>query len=110
MTAPISGLGATASVGAPVTAPNRDRDEAKLKESAKQLEALFVQQLFTAMRANVPTDGILEKGPGEDLFTSMLDQKVAETVAAQNRGPADLSASLFDALRQRLGSSADTPR
>ncbi len=106
MTAPIGGLPAAA----PAVKAPRAQDEAKLKESAKQLEALFVQQLFTAMRTAVPTDGFLEKGPGEELFTSMLDQTVAEQVAAQDRGPADLSASLFDALRQRLGPAADTPR
>ncbi len=90
--------------------PDRSRDLASLQKSAEGLEGLFVAQLFTAMRQSVPTDGFLDKGPGEDLFTGMLDQKVAETVAQRSTGPADLSASLFDALRHRLGASADTAR
>lgn len=96
-----------ASVGA--TSP-RARDEAALKKSAEALEALFVQQLFTAMRAGLPTDGLTERGPGEDLFNSMLDQTMAEDVAARSQGPRDLSLSLFEALRDRLGPPADTSR
>lgn len=88
----------------------RERDEAALKKSAEALEGLFVQQLFQAMRASVPTDGILERGPGEDLFSSMLDQRIAEQVARQESGSRDLSVSLFDALRERLGPPADTDR
>jgi hypothetical protein len=40
----------------------------------------------------------------------MLDQRIAEQVALQDGGPRDLSVSLFDALRERLGPSADTDR
>lgn len=98
-------------MGATVGAPSRrDRDEATLKRSAEALEGLFVQQLFQAMRASVPADGLLERGPGEDLFSSMLDQRIAEEVAREGGGPRDLSVSLFDALRERLGPAADTDR
>ncbi len=97
---------------APAPAPRLDRgaDEAALQESARALEGLFVQQLFQAMRANIPTDGLVERSAGEDLFSSMLDQRIADRVAAQESGPRDLSSSLFDALRQRLGPAADTAR
>lgn len=88
----------------------RAADEAKLKQSAEALEGLFVQQLFQAMRASVPTDSLLERGPGEDLFTSMLDERMAEDVATRDTGARDLSVSLFDALRHRLGAPADTGR
>jgi Rod binding domain-containing protein len=96
-----------ASVGATSA---RAAEEAKLKKSAEALEQLFVQQLFQAMRASVPTDGLMERGPGEDLFSGMLDQKVAEEVAVRGGGQRDLSVSLFAALRDRLGAPADTGR
>lgn len=98
--------------GADPLGGRRDRaaDERALKASAQQLEALFVQQLFQAMRANVPTDGLVERGPGEDLFNSMLDQRIADRVAERSTGPRALSTSLFDALRERLGPPADTDR
>lgn len=96
-----------ASVG---STSQRSRDEAALKKSAEALEGLFVQQLFTAMRAGIPTDGLTERGPGEDLFNSMLDQTMAEDLATRSTGPRDLSLSLFEALRDRLGPPADTSR
>lgn len=96
--------------GTAVPAAGRAKDEAALKQSAKDLEGLFVQQLFQAMRAAVPTDGLLERGPGEDLFSSMLDQRIAQDVAERGDGPRDLSVSLYEALRDRLGPSADTAR
>lgn len=102
-----------ASVGnatGPHAGRGRAADEKALKQSAEALEGLFVQQLFQAMRAGVPTDGLVERGPGEDMFSSMLDQRIAEDVARHDSGPHDLSASLFDALRDRLGSAADTAR
>lgn len=105
MTAPIG-----RTPGTPAPAPDRAQAEAALRKSAQALEGLFMNQLFAAMRASVPTDGILEKGPGEELFGSMLDQHVADAAAAASAGPHDLSASLFDALRHRLGPSADTAR
>lgn len=97
-------------IPAPTGRRDRAADEQSLKASAQQLEALFVQQLFQAMRANIPTDGLVERGPGEDLFNSMLDTRIAERVAEATKGPRALSTSLFDALRDRLGSAADTPR
>lgn len=96
-----------ASVGAP-SARGRTADELALKKSADAMEGLFVQQLFQAMRASVPTDGLLERGAGEDMFGSMLDQHIAENVAQQDNGPRDLSTSLFESLRERLGPPADT--
>ncbi len=115
MTAPIGGpIGRPAAgrVDQPPAAGRRDRAaaEAALKQSAQALEGLFVAQLFQAMRATAPTDGFLDRGPGEELFTGMLDQKVAEQVARQDSGPHDLSTSLFDALRKQLARAADTPR
>ena len=53
-------------------------EQQKLRETAGQLEGLFVQQLFKAMRETVPTgDGIVSGGAGEDMFTGLMDQHLA---------------------------------
>ena len=54
-----------------------------LRKTAHQLEGVFVDQLFKAMRDTVPHDGYLDGGSGEDMFTSMLDSKVADEAPAQ---------------------------
>mgnify|MGYP002778814744 FL=1 len=55
-----------------------DAEDAKLRKAAKDLEGVFVGELFKAMRATVPQgQGIVDGGAGEEMFTSMLDQHLA---------------------------------
>ena len=62
---------------------NASKDE-QLRQTAKQLNSVFVQQLFTAMRNTVDTEGgIASGGQGEDMFRGMMDQQVAEMAPGQ---------------------------
>lgn len=76
MTAPIGGSPAG-------TKPAPDRHEA-LRQAAKQLEAVFYNQLLQAMRETIPEGGVLEKSPGETMFTSMFDEQVASAAVRRN--------------------------
>jgi peptidoglycan hydrolase FlgJ len=84
-------------------------DDTRLRKSALQLEGLFVQRLFAAMRATVPTDGMMTQSNAEGTFTDMLDEKLAEQVPAQWSGSHSLGEALYHQLRQRLGSPAPEP-
>jgi flagellar protein FlgJ len=88
--------------------PPRD-DHAALKKLAQDLEGLFVNQLFQAMRASVPSTGISgQTDPGQELFTSMFDQSMAqETARHMNRG---LSDALYHQLVRRLGEGSEPTR
>lgn len=80
-------------------APPRD-DLAQLRKVATQLEGVFMAQLFQAMRQSVPDSGLMENSPGEKLFTSMLDDQLAQVSASRmQRGLAD---ALFRQLSRRL--------
>jgi len=81
-------------------------DDAKLRKTALQLEGLFVQRLFAAMRDTVPQDGLVPQGNGESTFTSMLDEKMSEQVPTQWNGEHSLAQALYHQLRQRLASQA----
>jgi flagellar protein FlgJ len=61
---------------APAPAP-ASPEEIRLRKAAQQLEGVFVQQLFKAMRETVPSDGILDGGTGEEMFTGMMDEHIA---------------------------------
>ena len=87
----------------PSTAQTAD---AKLRKTAFQMEGLFVQRLFAAMRDTVPQDGLVAQGNGESTFTGMLDEKMAEQVPAQWNGEHSLAQALYHQLRQRLASTA----
>ncbi|MBL8982503.1 MAG: flagellar biosynthesis protein FlgJ, partial [Gemmatimonadetes bacterium] len=49
-------------------APPPSPDEARLADAVRQLEGVFVEQLFKAMRETVPTDGLTSGGAGEQMF------------------------------------------
>ncbi len=75
-------------------------EEQRLRKTARQLEAVFVQQLFKAMRETVPSDGLTNGGMGEEMFTGMLDQHFSEAAPAEwKHGPAE---SLVHQLSRHL--------
>ena len=90
MTAPVT------SAAAPADSAPRDARNARLQGTARQLEGVFVLQMLKAMRATVPKGGITEASNGEETFTSMLDEKIADRI------PAQWKHGLTDALMKQL--------
>ena len=68
----------------------------QLQKTARQLEGVFVLQMLKAMRATVPKGGIADANSGEETFTSMLDEKMADKI------PAQWKHGLTDALMRQL--------
>jgi peptidoglycan hydrolase FlgJ len=86
-----------------------EQDEASLRKTAKQLEGVFVQQLFKAMRETVDTNGgIAPSGGGEAMFRDLLDQHVAERVPEEWDVQHSLAEKLYQQLRTRLAQSDDS--
>ena len=86
--------------------PGRPTDpDQKLREATGQLEGMFVQQLFKAMRDTVPQEeGIVSGGAGEDMFTGLMDQHLAAETPRHWGG--GLSEALY---RQLRGSTPPSP-
>jgi flagellar protein FlgJ len=76
-----------ASTGQSLTAAARrnaeDREQARLQQACADFEALLIQKLFQTMRAAIPKSGLIDSGPAEDIYNSMLDQQVAQDLALQ---------------------------
>lgn len=45
-----------------------------------------MQELLKAMRETVPKEGVLEGGQGEDIFSSMFDEHIADVAARRSGG------------------------
>lgn len=90
----------------PGPAPARE-PRAELRRLSHELEAVFLQQLFQAMRASVPSGGLAGPSPGEDLFTALLDQTVASEAAA--RSTRGLGEALYRQLARRLEPAPGAP-
>ncbi len=87
----------------PASANAIDDKNSDLKRVAGQLEGLFVQQLFKAMRDTVPQEeGIVSGGSGEEIFTSLMDEHLAAET------PRHWEGSLAAALYRQLQSLAAT--
>jgi flagellar protein FlgJ len=86
--------------GASLPATELDPERKRLRQASHQLEGVFFTQLLSAMRQTVQHDGILEQDSGQDMFTSMLDQKIADVSA--NRSTNGLGEHLYQQLSRRL--------
>jgi len=97
-------VGAGASGGSSAPSP-----DASLKKTALQLEGIFVQRLFAAMRDTVPDDGLLTQSSAEGTFTSLFDEKLAEKVPNEWNGEHSLAQALYHQLRQQLPAAEADP-
>jgi flagellar protein FlgJ len=74
----------------------------KLRKACADFEALLTQQMFATMReSSGETEGLFAKSEGEKLFQSMMDQELAEKMAAGNGS--GLGNMLFEQLSKQAG-------
>jgi flagellar protein FlgJ len=102
---PVHGPAASGRLDAP--APRDAR--ADLRKLANDLQAVFLNQLFQAMRESVPEDEGLGTDPGRQLYTQLFDERVAtEASKHMEHGIAD---ALYRQLAPRLpaAESTETP-
>ena len=62
-------------------APKELPENPELRQKARDFEALFINQMISAMRKTVPENGLIPKSQGERVFESMLDSQNAQTMA-----------------------------
>lgn len=63
------------SVPAAAAAAERAAQEKDLRAAAQGLEAMMINQMFSAMRKSVPKSELFDGGMGEEVFKGMLDQE-----------------------------------
>ena len=76
--------------------------KAAIRETAKQFEALFMQQLMKSMREATMSSGMLDNS-GTQLGTEMLDTQYANKMSGL---PGGLAAAIARQLERQLGSGA----
>ena len=78
-----------------------ERKEKELKKACADFESVLVYSLFKSMRKTIPVGGLLDKAPGKDTYTMMMDQKAAEEMAHRGDG-LGIQKMLFNQLSGRL--------
>lgn len=66
----------------------RSPDQA-LKAAAQQFESVFINMMLKSMREATPQDGMLDSEQTK-MFTGMLDQQLAQSMASRGIGLADI--------------------
>lgn len=87
------GLGGSAAIGALSSPEEAIRPEgqqgevtkARLKKACADFESIFISYMLKTMRRTIPKSG-LNEFPGKDIYTMLLDQKVAEDIAKRGGG------------------------
>ncbi len=77
--------------------------KAGIKETAKQLEGLFMQELMKSMRATTMNSGMMDNS-GTDMGTSMLDTQLANQMTGL---PGGLSDVIARQLARQMGVKTD---
>jgi flagellar protein FlgJ len=88
-------------------APGAAAQNAKLRKASHDLEGVFVNELFKAMRDTVPEDGILSQDSGQEMFTSLMDTRLSETYAEKSQS--GLGEALYHQLSRRLPDHGAAP-
>jgi peptidoglycan hydrolase FlgJ len=65
---------------APADSADKVRDM-KLRQACADFEAIMLRQLLAAMRKSVPEGGLLENGYAGEMYRSMQDEQIANTLA-----------------------------
>ncbi|PKM90114.1 MAG: muramidase [Firmicutes bacterium HGW-Firmicutes-12] len=68
------------------------QDDQKLREACLGIEAMFIHQMLTQMRATVPQGGLIKESNAEKIYRDMLDERYSEIMAksTNNLGLADM--------------------
>lgn len=87
---PVSGMAVSSQLQAARTAKDPKQD-AKLKEACKEMEAVFLNMLLEQMRRTVPKNSLTDGGNQEEIMRSMLDTEMTRGMAkAGGIGLADM--------------------
>ncbi|MDQ6989853.1 MAG: rod-binding protein [Mariprofundaceae bacterium] len=79
------------------------KDE-KLWGACCQFEAVFLQQMLTAMRKTIPESKVLAKGYADGMYEGMMDQAIAKSGSQQ--APLGLALNMYRQLQASGAESA----
>ena len=78
----------------------KERDLESLRQSTREFEALYINEMFKAMRKTIPDGGLIEKDTSHDIYQEMLDMERARG-ASEGKG-IGLGNAMFEQLRYMI--------
>lgn len=68
----------------------------KLKSLSREFESFFFKEVISAMRKTVPKNTLINGGHAEEIYRSMLDDKLAVNMA--DRGGSGIADAMYNRL------------
>jgi len=95
-------------VSAPSTPRAPQDQDARLRSLCREFEAIFIQEMFKAMRKTVPEDPLFGRDNGREIYQDLLDGELAREMARkQGLGLAD---AIYRQLRRLEGEAGPPER
>ena len=88
--------------GSTAGAPSAEATRARLKAASEEFEAIFVNQMLSAMRKTVGEGSLIPKSNAQEIFEGMLDEEWSRKLAGKS-GPGGLSEILYRQLSRQMG-------
>jgi flagellar protein FlgJ len=82
-----------------------EKDEKKLKETCRDLEAVFINMMFSQMRSTVQKDELFGGGYAEDMYQDMLYEKYADE--ASKSGGIGIADILYQQLSKGMNKESE---
>jgi len=75
------------------------KDDTELKKVCKEFEGILMEMMYKQMKATVPKSGLLKEDFGNQMYQSMMDEKIVEE--AVNAGGIGLGEQLYKLLKDK---------
>ncbi len=92
----------TAAAGTDQPGATMEERRASLRSAAKEFEAIFVNQMVSAMRKTVSDGGLVRKNQGQKIFESMLDEEWSKKLTSRS-GHKSIGDLLYRQLSRHAG-------
>jgi peptidoglycan hydrolase FlgJ len=75
----------------------KERSLEELRQYTREFEAIYINELFKAMRKTIPDGGLIEKNMSTEIYEEAIDLELARSASA-GRGTG-LGEAMFEQLR-----------
>lgn len=83
----------------------RAKDLKSLRQSTREFEALFINEMYKAMRKNVPDGGLIKKDMASNMYQEMIDMELARS-SSKGTG-IGLGQAMYDQLKYLIENKLD---
>ncbi len=84
----------------PATPPDKTKNLEQLRESAREFESIYINEMYKAMRKNIPENGLVKKDLATKMYQEMLDMEMAKATS-QGKGMG-LGEAIYQQLKDKI--------